>query len=110
LRLVLAEGPESAHLDELRARREANRARGDVVHRREAARFALLVDKRPADALELARANWDVQREAADARIFMESALAAANHVAAAPVVAWVRSTGIEDPTLRALAEKCEKL
>ena len=113
LRVVLAETAlkhpaAAAHLDELRARHAANRARGDIVHRREAARFELWIEGHPAEALALARANWEVQREPADARILLEAADAAHDPAAAAPVVAWVRSSGIEDPTLRALAARCE--
>ncbi len=113
LRLVLAElatksANAEAHLAELRARHEANRARGDVVHRREAARFELAVEKHADRALELARANWDVQREPADARILLEAAIAASDAHAAAPVLAWIRDTGVEDKTLRALAARPE--
>lgn len=113
LRVVLSETAlkdpaASGHLEELRARHAANRARGDIVHRREAARFELWIEADRWGALALARANWEVQREPADARILLEAAEATRDVAAAAPVVAWVRSSGIEDPTLRALAARCE--
>src|SRR5947208_16463470 len=43
------------------ARFRASRERGDVVHRREEARFLLAVEHDPVRALALAVANWDVQ-------------------------------------------------
>ena len=62
---------------ELAARFEATRRRGDTVHRREEARYALAVENDPARALALARANWAVQKEPADARILADAARAA---------------------------------
>lgn len=62
---------------DLQARFDAARLRGDSVHRREEARFELEVLDRPAPALVLARANWDVQKEPADLRIWLAAARAA---------------------------------
>jgi tetratricopeptide (TPR) repeat protein len=111
LRLVLAEKAlPSAKVDFLRdkellrARYDASQARGDVVHRREQARFALQVDDDAERALRLARDNYAVQREVADARIFMEAARAAGDPGAAAAARAWVAENRVEDPRLRALA------
>jgi len=82
LRLAIAEqtlqAPEATgHIADLAARFEASRLRGDTVHRREEARFELVLRHDPAAALALATANWTVQREPADARILREAALAA---------------------------------
>ena len=88
----------------LRARYDASRARGDVVHRREQARFALVGDDDAQRALRLARENYDVQREVTDARILLEAASAAGDPAAADKARAWVRESGIEEPRLRALA------
>lgn len=88
----------------LRARYDASRARGDVVHRREQARFALFCDDDAQRALRLAAENYDVQREVADARILLEAAKAAGEPAAAAKARAWVVESRIEDPRLRALA------
>ncbi len=109
LRLALAEqdagSPALAgHVADLSARFEASRLRGDVVHRREEARFALALLHQPARAVALARANWDVQREPADARILLESALASGQPEAAAPVLAWLRDNSVQDARLTALA------
>jgi len=111
LRLALAEQATGSlqlagHIGDLEARFEASRLRGETVHRREEARFALHLQHQPARALELARANWDVQREPADARILLEAAHAAGRPEAADPVRAWLHDNGVEDARLSAFAAK----
>lgn len=111
LRLALAEqasGDPSAakHVEMLGARFAASQARGDVVHRREQARFQLALRHDPASALTLARANWDVQKEPWDARIFLESALAAGDPTAANVVAEFLTKSGAEEPRLVALVRK----
>lgn len=88
----------------LRDRFAASWARGDRVHLREEARFALQVDRDPARALELARANWAVQKEPADARVLLEAALAAGQPEAARETAAWLARTHLESPILARLA------
>jgi len=85
LRLTLAEQrlPErarayAAHRAELADRFDAARRRGDVVHRREEARYRLAIAGDAAGALALARDNWAVQREPADLRILADAARAMA--------------------------------
>ena len=92
LRLALAESalvprPASCatHIATLKARFEAGHLRGDFVHQREEARFDLRLLGQTGKALRLAQANWQVQREPADLRILLESALAAGDPVAARP-------------------------
>jgi hypothetical protein len=85
---------------------EAGRARQDIVHRREEARFTLELEADAPHALQLAQANWEVQKEPADARILLEAALAAGQPAQARPAVAWLEATGFEAPQLRALAQK----
>ncbi|MEO6420252.1 MAG: hypothetical protein ABIP39_12625, partial [Polyangiaceae bacterium] len=80
--------------------------RGDVVHRREQARFQLALRHEPKVALALARANWDVQKEAWDARIFLEAALATNDPAAASPVADFLAESGAEEPRLVALARR----
>ncbi len=105
LRLALAEaGTQGAKRAEehrllLRARFDASRLRGDVVHRREEARFALDLEHDPARALALAKANWDVQREPWDARVYLAAA-AASHDPAAAPVLDWLARAHLEDPAV----------
>jgi len=91
---------------ELQARFDATTARGDTTHRKEEARFALEVLGRPERALVLARDNYAVQREAADARVLLEAAWAARQRDAAEPALQWLRSTGVESPRLQALAAR----
>jgi Tfp pilus assembly protein PilF len=92
----------------LRERVAATRQRGDVVHRREESRFALHVEEDAAKALELATANFKVQREPADVRSLLEAALAANRPDAAAPAVEWMKTTGFEWAPLRELVKKLE--
>ncbi len=82
------------------------RERGDETHLREQARFALDVKHDAAHALELAVRNFGVQREPADARILLESALAAKQPDAAKPALDWMHATGIEGVQLQALAKQ----
>ena len=89
---------------DMAARFEAARLRGDTVHQREEARFALAVERDPARALRLAQQNWLIQREPADARILLEAAVAARAPRAAAPALSWLADTGCQWPRLRTLA------
>jgi tetratricopeptide (TPR) repeat protein len=84
----------------MRERIAAAAERGDRVHLREEARFALAVELDPARAVRIARDNWGVQKELADARLLAEAAAAAGDREAAAPVIAWARATGVRDATL----------
>ena len=111
LRLALAEQATgdsriSSHVADLAARFEASRLRGDTVHRREEARFELELRHNPSVALALARANWDVQREPADAKILLQTALAAGQPAAASPALAWLHGNNVQDNELAALAAR----
>lgn len=110
LRLALAEKasqpPDPAWKDHTRAledRFSASRLRGDTRHRREEARFRLhlLADSR--GALRLARDNWAIQREPADARILLEAAEACGDLEAARPVWTWANTNRLEDLQIRRL-------
>jgi hypothetical protein len=90
----------AADIDALRDRYEASRLRGDLVHLREQARFTLQLAGDAKGALALARANWQVQKEAADARILLEAARAAGDATAAREVLDWLRTNGVEDVRL----------
>jgi predicted Zn-dependent protease len=109
LRLVIAaraaKAPQlAAWTNDLAARFEAARRRGDSVHEKEEARFALEVTGDAARALPLAVANYEAQREPADARVLLEAALAARQPQAAAPVLKWLDENQVESVRLRALA------
>ena len=94
------------HVADLASRFEASRLRGDTIHRREEARFELELRHNPSVALTLARANWDVQREPADATILLQTALAAGKPAAASSVLAWLHGNNVEDHELAALAAR----
>jgi nucleoid DNA-binding protein len=87
----------------MRERIAAAAERGDRIHLREEARFALAVELDAARAVRIARDNWTVQKELADARLLAEAAVAADDREAAAPVVAWARATGVRDAELARL-------
>jgi tetratricopeptide (TPR) repeat protein len=93
------------HVATLISRFAASRDRGTNVHVREEARFTLVLLGNPRQALPLAQMNWKVQREPADARILLESALAAGNRDAAKPVLDWLSINHVEDRRLQHLAK-----
>jgi predicted Zn-dependent protease len=84
-------------VEQLRDRFEASRLRGDRVHLREEARFTLHLLNDPKAALKLAQENWQVQKEPADIRILLESALAAHDAASVETARGWLQETGLED-------------
>lgn len=97
------QAPFQAAKAELAARFHAAMQRGDTVHQREQARFALFLQQDLPAALQLAQKNWAIQKEVPDMRILLEAALAARNYAAAQPVLAWVAAHGVEDVALQRL-------
>ena len=85
------------------ARFAAARERGDHTHKREEARYQLVLRGDAATALRLAQANWDVQKEPADVRILAEAALAAHDPAAQGVVRDWLQRTGLQDQASAAL-------
>lgn len=105
LRRAIAEhrmhGPEARALaDQMRERIAAAAVRGDRIHLREEARFALAVDGDAARAAALAADNWAVQHELADARLVVATAVAAHEPARAVPVRRWAAATGVRDAEL----------
>ncbi|WP_298825349.1 hypothetical protein [uncultured Piscinibacter sp.] len=88
------------------ARFDAARLRGDALHQKEEARFALAVLGEARRALELARTNYMLQREPADARVLLEAAIAAREPAAAEPALRWLVTNGVESTVLRSLAAR----
>lgn len=111
LRLALAaraigDAKFARYREDLAARFAAARRRGDEVHLRDAARFALQIENDAAAALELARRNWARQRGLADARILLEAAIAARDPAAGRPVAEWTKTMRVDDaPTARLLRQ-----
>jgi predicted Zn-dependent protease len=90
---------------ELEARFSAAARRGDAVHEREQARFVLQLKGDSGKAIELARHNWQVQKEVADARILLEAALAAKRPEAAQAAREWIAKHGMQDVVLNRLVK-----
>ena len=112
LRLALAEARLSdakpafdKHCAELKDRFDAARRRGDSLHRREEARYALEIAGDPVAALKLARDNWKVQREVADLRILASAAKTAGDTAALREATDWAHRNRLEDTNLNALLE-----
>ena len=111
LRLALAtrdlkDQKASPLIETLAARFAANRLRGEALHLREEARFELFLRQRPVRALELALENWRTQREPADVRLVLESALAADQPAQSQKVLDWLERTRLEDRSLSPLVAK----
>jgi len=99
-----------AHVQALEDRFAAAKLRGDTTHRAEEARFQLRLRKNPTLAVQLALANYKVQKEPRDLRVLLESALAAQDTAAAKPARDWLQSTGFEDLRMRELAARTLQL
>ena len=115
LRLALAEqalgdhrASFAAHREELSARFDAARRRGDGLHRREEARFRLAIERDARAALALARDNWAVQREPADLRILIEAARWTGDATALKVATDWIAANRLEDVFLLARAERAQ--
>lgn len=108
LRLTLAE-QRSQHKDFIQHagliedKMAAAKARGDTVHQGDEARFTLHVLKDAEAALRLAISNWDVQKEPRDARILLETALAAKQPDSALPVVKFIEKSRLQDARLESM-------
>lgn len=99
--------PDAARQEQMLEQRfAAARLRGDTTHRAEEARYRLRLRGDAAEALRLARENYQVQREPRDARVLLEAAIAARDPAAAQVVRDWLRSSGFEDVRLRRLGEE----
>lgn len=92
-----------AAIAELRERFESSKARGDSLHLREMARFALDIDQTPTVALDYASRNWAHQKEPADALLLAAAAHAAGSPDKADPVRRFVREPGLYDVRLHEL-------
>jgi tetratricopeptide (TPR) repeat protein len=107
LRLALAEAklPDATdafarHRRELADRFEAAHRRGDPLHKREEARFRLLIENDPRGALKLAREDWQVQREPADLHILFQAATACGDAATLTEVGEWIAKHLLVDAAL----------
>ncbi len=92
-----------AEIMTLRQRFESSENRSDSLHLREMARFALEVEGDPDGALALAKRNWALQKEPADALLLAGAAAAAGRPRDADPVRDFARDPGLFDVRLDAL-------
>ena len=74
--------------------------RGDPPHLREEALIALDVDHDTRRALDLAKANFETQRETLDIRLLVRAASTCADRATLREVAQWIRETGYEDRQL----------
>lgn len=94
--------------DQLRRRFEASHRRGDSVHLREEARYALDLARDPQTAIRLARENWTVQKEPADALILLRAAIAARDDASRDLVTHWVVTARLQDARIAALLSRSD--
>jgi tetratricopeptide (TPR) repeat protein len=95
---------------DLESRFTESRLRGENSHPGDEARLCLFLLDQPGRALDLARLNWEAQREPKDIRILLEAALAARDSVAARPALDLISRTGLEYPRIQSLAAKLRSL
>lgn len=97
-------------INALQDRFSAANLRGDRLHLMEESRFELKIKNNPTKALELAKLNWEKQREPKDARCYLEAALAAQNPQGGQEVLQWMKETHYEDPLFISLEHALLKL
>ena len=111
LRLALAEKTlgmreAGAHIQALGDRFAAAALRGERLHMGEEARYLLDLKGDARAALATGLENWKDQREPRDALVVLEAAAAARDAHAAAPVLAWLESSGFESERMKRVAAK----
>jgi len=110
LLLRYAEALTAMHLPEgknkievIRQRFDEAMMRDDTVHQREQSRFELRLMHNPKRALKIAKLNWEIQKEPADARVYLEAALALNDKKATLLIIGWIESHHLEDAALKRL-------
>ncbi len=106
LRLTIAEkNTDSEHFSRhnalLNQRFKENRKRGSTLHQGDEAKFMLQLMNQPKIALQLARQNWQLQREPVDTYILLQSALAVSDYATVQAVTAWLENQGTEDVMIK---------
>ena len=110
LRLVMSElqlkHPDAqAHFKLLSERINVWQERGETAHQREQAMYALMLNP-PEKALDLARMNWQKQRETADVIVYTNAAIRARSVSDLKVIDAWIKQTGFEYPRLTQVLTK----
>jgi tetratricopeptide (TPR) repeat protein len=100
----LAKGRDEAKLVGMQRDRIAAAAeRGSRIHMREEAMFVLHVEGDAARAVAIAKDDFAVQKEMADARLLADCGMAAHDDAALATVKAWMAQSGVKDAQLDAI-------
>ncbi|MCF6251916.1 MAG: hypothetical protein L3J75_11705 [Methylococcaceae bacterium] len=89
------------YIDLLSERFRANRKRGSVLHQGDEARFKLHLLNQPHAALQLAKQNWQLQREPADTYILLQSAILANDMEAVQNIKQWLSKKGTDDELIK---------
>jgi hypothetical protein len=93
----------SEYADQLALRLSEAALRGSILHQGLAAQHALAFAGDAARALQLAQANWQAQKEPADAQLLAEAALAAGDTATLAELRDWLTRSRLQAPRLSAL-------
>ncbi len=93
-------------IESLKQRFAAAMLRGDTVHQREHSRFELRLMNNPIRAMQIAKKNWEIQKEPADARVYLEAAIASKDNAAIQTMTQWLATTHLEDIALAKLITK----
>ena len=93
-------GDAALQIESLKQRFAAAMLRGDTVHQREQSRFELRLMNNPINAMQIAKQNWEIQKEPADARVYLEAATASKDNVAIQTMMRWLASSHLEDANL----------
>lgn len=94
---------------QLKSRFDENRLRGNPPHGQFEARFELELMNHPRRALELARANWEQQKQPSDSRVLLEAAIAAKDRAAAQAVLEFLGRHGTQDVVFERLKRQLER-
>ena len=92
-------------IETLKQRFAAALLRNDTVHQREYSRFELRLMHNPIKALQIAKQNWEVQKEPADARVYLEAAIAAKDSAGMQTMMQWLATKKLEDVTLNKIVK-----
>lgn len=99
--LALKHADAAAHLQLLGQRIAVWQQRGETAHQREEAAYAQLIGN-TSRALQLARSNWQHQRETGDVVIYATAALAVGSTADIAILRTWMQQNGFDYPILAA--------
>lgn len=107
VRLAIAENKmqsaSTSYREELKSRIMIMHSMSDDTHAREIALYYLYIQQQADKALHYASRNWSAQKELIDARLLLESAIAANKKHAARPVIEWYEKNTIKDIRLEPL-------